>query len=346
MTPPAPSSDPSHGATPAVSVVMAVHNGLPYLESALRSIMDQSLRDIEIIVVDDASSDDTPAVLARLAEEDPRIRVLTNTENLRLAASLNRGLDIARAPLIARMDADDIAHPDRLSVQKAYMDAHPDVVLSSTSIRKTDAQGAGFASDIRAYDDARVRWIAALSMPLYHPGYMFRAVPGGSPLRYGDDPIAQDYALCTAALARGQVVSLGEVLLDYRVHGSSITLTKRQRQDAVGRRIAEAFQASALPDDLCRSLVPVMDGFYALDRPLETAAVARGLRRHVAHGKAHDKAFTRWKKGYAVMVMVYLMRQRRASTPAVMAALFRHLPDFLPAAYAFRNARRRLKTAP
>jgi glycosyltransferase involved in cell wall biosynthesis len=137
---------------PQVSVLIAVYNGLPYLEAALRSIMDQTLREIEIIVVDDASTDDTPAVLARLATEDPRIRVETLTENLRLPGALNRGLELVRAPLVARMDADDIADPKRLAVQKRFMDAHPDIILCGTSIRQIDAGGTYIRTSQRPRD--------------------------------------------------------------------------------------------------------------------------------------------------------------------------------------------------
>lgn len=87
---------------PRVSVLLAVHNGVAFVEEAVRSMMQQTLREIEIIVVDDASTDETPTILAKLAAEDPRIRRVTLAENRRLPGALNAGLEVARAPLVAR----------------------------------------------------------------------------------------------------------------------------------------------------------------------------------------------------------------------------------------------------
>ena len=98
---------------PAISVLTAVRNGLPHLAAAIASIREQSLPDWEWILVDDGSTDSTGALLADQAREDPRLRVLTvRAEGL--VPALNRGLEAARAPIVARMDADDVAHPERL----------------------------------------------------------------------------------------------------------------------------------------------------------------------------------------------------------------------------------------
>ena len=100
--------------TPLVSVLMAARNAEAYVEEAIGSLLAQSWTHLELIVVDDGSTDSTNDRLAALAERDPRIRILINETNLGLAASLNRAIDVARGDLLARMDADDIAVPDRL----------------------------------------------------------------------------------------------------------------------------------------------------------------------------------------------------------------------------------------
>src|SRR5688500_15704659 len=99
-------------ATPTVSVLMAVYNGGAYLAEAVESILGQTLADFELIAVDDGSTDDSPAILKRFAERDPRVRVVTKA-NAGLPRALNDGLALARGEFIARMDGDDVAYPHR-----------------------------------------------------------------------------------------------------------------------------------------------------------------------------------------------------------------------------------------
>lgn len=116
--------------TPLITVLMAVHNGEPYLRTAIDCILNQTYSNFEFIIVDDASSDNSRQQIA--SYRDSRIRLLSNPHNLRLAGSLNRGLQIARGKYIARMDADDICHPERLVKQVAFMEEHPDVGVCGT----------------------------------------------------------------------------------------------------------------------------------------------------------------------------------------------------------------------
>ena len=97
---------------PLVSVLLAVHNGEPYLRTAIESVLRQTVTDLELLVVDDGSTDATPSVLAGIGDE--RLRVLRTAERQGLARSLNRGLDDARGKFVARLDADDVALPARI----------------------------------------------------------------------------------------------------------------------------------------------------------------------------------------------------------------------------------------
>ncbi|MEP7225551.1 MAG: glycosyltransferase family 2 protein, partial [Actinomycetota bacterium] len=106
-------------AAPLVSVLLAVSNGEHYLRAAIESVLRQTISDLELIVVDDGSTDETPEILA--AVDDPRLQVLRNEGRLGLAVSLNRGLDEARGRYVARLDADDIAFPRRLERQLQRM---------------------------------------------------------------------------------------------------------------------------------------------------------------------------------------------------------------------------------
>ncbi|HZF96273.1 MAG TPA: glycosyltransferase family A protein, partial [Allosphingosinicella sp.] len=125
---------------PSISVIIPVHNGENYLEEALASLAVQTFADFEIIVADNASTDATPDILGRWSVREPRLRTLRLDRN-RLAASLNRAADIARAPILARLDADDIARPDRFERQHAALRERPSVGLIGSSATLLDGGG-------------------------------------------------------------------------------------------------------------------------------------------------------------------------------------------------------------
>src|SRR3712207_3671984 len=111
--------------SPKVTVLMAVYNGEAYLREAVDRILGQTFTDLEFLVVSDGSTDGSAEILRSYA--DPRLRVVENERNLKLIASLNRGLELARGEYVARMDADDVSLPDRLAKQVAYLEARPEV---------------------------------------------------------------------------------------------------------------------------------------------------------------------------------------------------------------------------
>lgn len=293
---------------PAVSVLIAVRNGLPYLESAVRSMMAQTLPDIEILVVDDASTDETPEVLRRLAGEDPRVRVVTLERNLRLPGALNHGLELARAPLVARMDADDLSEPSRLEVQKRYMDAHPGTVLIGTGFRRIDADGKAFDTKSYPYDAYATRWMARLHMPLVHPTFMFRAqLPGGAVPRY--DPTwthSEDYDLQVRLLDHGDVVLLPDVLLSWRAHGGSITGSSWQTCQQQGLEISHRLSRATLPANVAEALMPFRRGFYLGER-VPPADIFAGFRALVAYDAAQDPSRRAWLRRQSAKLAKHAM---------------------------------------
>jgi hypothetical protein len=317
---------------PQVSVLIAVYNGLPYLEAALRSIMDQTLREIEIIVVDDASTDDTPAVLARLATEDTRIRVETLTENLRLPGALNRGLELVRAPLVARMDADDIADPKRLAVQKRFMDAHPDIILCGTSIRQIDAGGTHIRTSQRPRDAVCCRWLSRFGPPLMHPTYMFRYAETLTPLpQYNPDfTVTEDYDFLVRLLGQGDVVSLGEVLLDYRVHGASISAKNWKLQGRQSREIAMRHCEIDLSKDVRHALGPFWNAYFLQDIPTG-ANIFSGLRRMLAEDLDRYRDRHAWLRRQTAQIALMALKRCGFSKGQILRSFAIHGRDFLPA---------------
>lgn len=241
---------------PSVSVLLPVRNGMPYLPRAVASILEQSWSDLELLVIDDspsttaagdagsaASGDEgTAAYLSTLG--DARVRVLSSGGG-GLAVALNLGLSAARAPIVARQDADDWSHPDRLAQQLAWMRTHPDIDVLATAVDFVDA--ANQSIDNSWTRQIRRQWdvatqpddIAAL-MPLtcclFHATVMART----SALRAagGYDPAmvpAEDYDLWLRMLPASRFARLPRALYTVRVHDDSSSA--RRKDDQLARVI-------------------------------------------------------------------------------------------------------------
>ncbi|MCX7863432.1 MAG: glycosyltransferase, partial [Novosphingobium sp.] len=155
---------------------MSVHNGERFLAEAIESILGQTWGDFEFLIVDDGSRDASPAIIMDYARRDSRIRPILR-ENRGLIASLNEMLELARAPLVARMDADDWSLPERLALQKAFLDAHPDYGVVGTWSREFDENGNDLpiiGADQPVTHDALLAAIEIGEQLICHPTAMYR----------------------------------------------------------------------------------------------------------------------------------------------------------------------------
>ena len=127
--------------TPKITVLMPVYNSTKYVNKAVKSVLEQSFSNFELLIIDDASTDDTPKILKELAKQDKRIRVIRNDKNLHIGGSLNKGINYAKAEVIARMDSDDIAHIDRLKKQYDLIMSNKNIGVVGSDILLIDADG-------------------------------------------------------------------------------------------------------------------------------------------------------------------------------------------------------------
>ncbi len=231
----------ARAACPRVSFVMPGYNGMPYLPLALDSILAQTFRDFELIVVDDASTDATPEVLAEYARKDNRVRILTNPQNLGVAGTLNIGLNAARGELIAVMDDDDISLPERFQRQVEFLDSHPDHVLVGTYFQIIDAKGRVQKTERLPTEHWELEWCAHFWNPMGHPTAMFRARPvHEAGLRYdGQYRAASDADFLVRILAYGKAANLPVPLVQYRMHDQNVStrLSEVQRHEACDIRL-------------------------------------------------------------------------------------------------------------
>ena len=213
---------------PSISVVMPVHNALPFLEESIKSILIQTLSDFEFVILDDASTDGSRELLRQWSLRDTRIHLHESKKQLGLAASSNAVVAKARAPLVARMDADDIAHPDRLLRQMNIMKDRPDVVVIGTLCNGIDASGR----EVRPRDRWRVLRRSNY-IPFPHGSAMFRREMFDQVGGYDEKAVGgEDQDLFLKMALRGRVLTLPDVLYSYRYHSSNATLTNGKR--AVG----------------------------------------------------------------------------------------------------------------
>jgi glycosyltransferase involved in cell wall biosynthesis len=212
---------------------MGAHNAAAWLGPAVASVLAQTRGDLELIVIDDGSTDETGALLAGIG--DPRLRVERQARS-GLTRALVRACALARAPLIARLDADDLAAPERLERQLAHLDAHPEVGLLGTAAREVDAQGRERGLVRPPADDRALRRLLIRHNPLVHSSIVMRRPlleqAGGYDVTY---PVAQDYDLWLRLSAITRLASLPDVLV-----------TRRLLPDRVGaRREADRLRAEA-----------------------------------------------------------------------------------------------------
>jgi glycosyltransferase involved in cell wall biosynthesis len=229
---------------PKVSVVLPVHNGMPYLKLAVASILSQSFSAFELIVVDDGSTDGSSEYLASI--EDPRVRVIRKVSG-GVAATLNFGIGQARTEYIARMDADDIAYPQRLQLQYERMKGGGVLVGALADV--IDESGNLTGEELNPLSDTAIRWSLLFRSSFVHPSVMF--CRHAFEATGGYDPgfeVAQDFDLWTRMSRFGALSNLEERLISYRRHATNLSATRTLQQNYNASAIASCYAHSLFPE--------------------------------------------------------------------------------------------------
>lgn len=290
-------------ASPAITVAMSVYNGEPYLAEAIESVLAQTFADFEFLILDDGSQDGSRDTILRFAAQDSRIRPILR-ENRGLIASLNQLIAEAKAPLIARMDADDICRPQRFERQVAFLADHPDHgVIGSWSEdideRSQSIQRDGSAPDQPISHEAFVASIENDGPLLCHPAVMYRAevvrAAGGYHAAYRH---CEDLDLWLRLATRTRICSLPERLLRYRRTDNQISkrFSVEQTTGAVVSRFAyhERLAGRSDPTATLERLPPISEldtlfGRAGISAKIRTEVVGHLLySRHALRGEGMD----------------------------------------------------------
>lgn len=210
-----------------ITVLLPVYNGEQFIAEAVNSILKQTYTNFELLIMDDGSTDQTPKILKELARYDSRIR-LHRSKNRGLIATLNKGLTLSFTELIARMDADDCALPERLALQKAYMDAHPQIAVCGTGIKMYESGRVVIPRYGAPFDV-----LCLFGSPMAHPTVMYRRSVILKMGGYAEHMLAaEDYDLwCRLASAGYGIDNLPQPLLRYREH-PQLTRIQYRRQSS------------------------------------------------------------------------------------------------------------------
>ncbi|MGQ4646882.1 glycosyltransferase [Lyngbya aestuarii] len=217
---------------PKISVLMSVYNAGEYLAKAVGSILTQTFKDFEFIIIDDGSTDKSLAILERYAKQDSRIRLISQ-QNIGLTKTLNKALALAQGEFIARMDADDISMPERFNRQVQYLENNPNCVALGCDVLQIDMDGAPICKMgvLLSHDELEAELLKGRGGVIRHPAVMIRREALVAINGYRDQfKTAQDLDLYLRLAERGQLANLPDVLLEYRLHLESVNFAKYERQ--------------------------------------------------------------------------------------------------------------------
>ena len=252
---------------PLISVVMSVFNDNKFLSHSIKSIVNQSYKNFELIIVNDGSSDNSRNIVLDWKKADRRIVFIDRMENRGLPYSLNEGIAMARGEYIARMDSDDIAVKDRLKKQLRFLEENSDIDILGGQVSYIDSNGAEFQSAKMPLSFKDIKSISKFACPVAHPTYMVKKKVYSLLEGYREEFVyAQDYDFILRAIDnKFKIANMPDILLQYRLIPAEIPTSKVHRQLYLGRkaislhkqRIKFGFENKRDTDKLNRTL------FYA-----------------------------------------------------------------------------------
>ena len=275
-----------------VSVVMPVHDGARFLDEALRSIAVDDFD--ELVIVDDGSTDETPAILASWAARDPRIAIVTLERNRGLAHALNRGLETARGEYIARHDADEVYVAGRIAAQVELLDRERDVVLVSTWFDLIDEHGHRTGTYRPRYSPEEVHYLLNFYNVFGgHAQVMFRREAALRAGGYAEEfSTVEDYDLWRRLRRLGRIAILPRIGLLRRHHSSGVSFAQRRHQRALSGQVMRLALGDtlgrAIGDEEAKAIATLWRGEYhaglvavAVRLSREAGNMRRLLRRRV-----------------------------------------------------------------
>lgn len=215
---------------PLVSVILPVYNAEKYLSSAIESILNQTYKNIELIVINDGSTDESELIIQKIVERDSRI-VPISRENKGLIYTLNEGISLSTGKYIARMDADDISNENRIATQVDYLEKNKDICLVGSFFDSIDENDKFLSSITLCENDNEIKEWFFLGNPICHPSIMINKNIVGNDFLYDNDwDSAEDFELWIRLSLKYRMYNIPKPLIKYRIHSGSISSKKLKYQ--------------------------------------------------------------------------------------------------------------------
>lgn len=235
-----------------VSVLMPVFNAEKYLAEAIDSIISQSFEDWELVIINDGSTDSSLSIIETYV--DKRIRLINNPQNIGLIKTLNNGINLCHGEYIARMDADDISHPERLQQQVNFLEQNNNHILCGTNATVINNKGECTGKIVNPSDNIYLQINLLFTNPFIHPSVMLRKSALVNTLFNEKAIHIEDYELWTRLAQTGQVANLRQALLQYRWHDTNVSVEHAQTQEIAKNEIIRSqllkFGIEATPKQL------------------------------------------------------------------------------------------------
>lgn len=207
---------------PKITVLMAVYNGEKYLRPTMESVLNQTFKDFEFLIINDGSTDGSEEII--LAYSDPRIRLVNNESNLGLPKSLNIGLKISQGEFIARQDADDVSEPERLEKQISFLERNSEIGLVGAWYKEIDESGNFIKNVELPCGTKNIYWDVLFYTPLLHTMFRKELVLSKAGFYNESYRYAEDWELYSRIATKGiPVANVGEYLISYRIHPKSMS---------------------------------------------------------------------------------------------------------------------------
>lgn len=225
--------------SPFISVLMTAYNAEEHIELAIQSILDQTYKNFEFIIVEDCSKDNTWQIIENFAKKDKRIKAVKNEVNLKAGGSSNKGIPLCKGKYIVRMDADDWSYPDRIKKQVKYMEENPKTVVSGGSLVVCNEKLKPLGIRHYKLTNEEIRKEALLLNPIPHPASIWRTEAVKKTNLYPTNTgMSEDYGLTLEISQFGDMGNLDDNLIKFRVHSKSISNSKMAYQQKVTLQIS------------------------------------------------------------------------------------------------------------
>lgn len=307
---------------PLVSVIIPCYNAESFLEKAVRSVMRQSYKNLEIIVVNDCSKDNSLLLLRQLQLQDIRIKIFENEKNLGISKTLNKGIENSSGTYIARMDADDICIETRIEQQVAFLEANKDVALCGGNYIKIDEQGKISGGVKFPVENEMLKAELLFYCPFAHPAVMMRKTALQETGLYGEYIPAEDYELWLRMGEKFKLANIPADLIYYRMHDSNTTVTQKNKLfNALSKVVKDHEETYGFANNYLHLHLKFLEGTWYKKTTVKELGEINNWKKELLPLHQNNTGLQKTFNKYISLAMLSILKSRQNSLKVKSAAL-------------------------